>query len=140
MEITHFLCANHVLYSNCMSDTPSCSSRVSRASATKQHACEYATACVATKPTTRPLRESQRLRSHRSYERPSPRRFRQDLIWNSGTCGRNQQTMRVDAIRRAGHQGHAILTRHDFQLRRVVRLDHRDTVHLVAKRTTITSI
>ena len=44
--------------------------------------------------------------------------------------------MRVDAIRRAGHQGHAILTRHDFQLRRVVRLDHRDTVHLIAERST----
>ena len=35
--------------------------RISHASATKQHACEYATACVATKPTTRPLRESQYL-------------------------------------------------------------------------------
>ena len=47
-------------------------------SATKPHVCEYATAYVVAKPTTCPIQESQRLRSHRSYERPSPRRFRRE--------------------------------------------------------------
>ena len=32
------------------------------------------------------------------------------FLWDFGTHARNQQAMRIDAIRRAGHEGYAILT------------------------------
>ena len=43
----------------------------------------------------------------------------------------HEQAMRVDTVRRAGHQGHAVLTLDDAQSRGIVRIDDGDAVHLV---------
>ena len=45
----------------------------------------------------------------------------------------DKQSVRVHAVWRTGHQSDAILTRHDLELRRVIRQNHRNAVHFVAQ-------
>ena len=42
--------------------------------------------------------------------------------------------MRIHTVRSARHQRHAVLAGHNLQLRRVIRVDFGDAIHLVAKR------
>ena len=55
---------------------------------------------------------------------------------NRRTHRRNQQSVSVHTVRRAGHQRHPVLTGHDLQLRSVIRFDHRNAIHLITERTT----
>ena len=57
-----------------------------------------------------------------------------DVARNRGPHAGDQQPVRIHAIRRAGHQRDAILARHDFELRGVVRFDDGDAVDPVSQR------
>ena len=60
-------------------------------------------------------------------------RFRcRRVVWDADAA--HQQPMRVDRIRRTGHQRHIVLPRLDGQRLDLFRQNHRDLIHLIGER------
>ena len=83
--------------------------------------------------------QTEQQRDHRGRGRNRSRILRRIMlrrhhVGNRRAHRRNQQSMRINAVRGARHQRHPVFAGNDLQLRRIVRFDHRNAIHLVAER------